>query len=150
MTEHPLADALEGEHHDIDRRLQEFEAAPSAPTAAGVHAAAALLRRHIWVEEEVLFPALREQGLLAPVLVMLREHGQIWRTLDELEQQLAADPAAPAAVATCHRLLAELLHHNVKEERILYPVADAAVPDPAVAVAPAGPPEGWTPERASA
>ena len=50
-----------------------------------------MLRRHICLEEEFLFPLLCEAGpgLAAPVSGMLREHAQIWGTLDALERELA-------------------------------------------------------------
>jgi iron-sulfur cluster repair protein YtfE (RIC family) len=82
------------------------------------------LRRHIYLEEEFLFPLLREAepALTAPVLVMLREHAQIWDSLDVLDQAADADPQA--ARVSLKQLTVQLLHHNLKEEKILYPRAD--------------------------
>jgi regulator of cell morphogenesis and NO signaling len=132
MVEDAIAALLEREHHDVDRSLEQFI---SAPDVSGEHAtqlqeAITALRRHIYLEEQYLFPALREDGLLPPVLVMLREHGQIWQTLDLLEEQLRTDPVASLARDSCRRLLVQLLHHNLKEERILYPRADDALTTP--------------------
>ncbi|MFB4306331.1 hemerythrin domain-containing protein [Actinomadura sp. GTD37] len=123
-----LAAALEREHHEIDGGIEAFTAdAPSggrdrAPLERAVRA----LRRHIYLEEEFLFPALREAGLMAPVLVMLREHGEMWAVLDTL----AGEPDADAALRLCKRLTVQLLHHNLKEEKILYPELDRVVPEP--------------------
>src|SRR5690606_3487955 len=82
------------------------------------------LRRHIYLEEEFLFPPLRDAGLLAPVLVMLREHAQIWASMDAIEHELRE---GGDGLDTCHRLIIQLQHHNLKEERILYPQADVVL-----------------------
>jgi iron-sulfur cluster repair protein YtfE (RIC family) len=82
------------------------------------------LRRHIYLEEEFLFPPLREAGLVAPIFVMLREHAQIWETLDAVEDELRT---GGGALALCHRLAVQLQHHNLKEEKVLYPQADAVL-----------------------
>lgn len=85
--------------------------------------AIALLRRHIYVEEEFLFPPLRQAGLAGPVMVMVREHGQMWPLLDRLDQLLTAGPTNLAG-SVGRELPGRLAGHNRKEERILYPQAD--------------------------
>ena len=63
--------------------------------------------------------------LLAPVFVMLREHAQIWTTLDALQRELDDNAGTgPATRALAHQLAIQLQHHNLKEEKILYPQAD--------------------------
>lgn len=126
-----LAAALETEHQQIDAGIAAFAAAPGdlRPLARAISA----LRRHIYLEEEFLFPLLHEAepALTAPVLVMLREHAQIWDCLDALDQIAAADPGA--ARASLRPLTVQLLHHNLKEEKILYPRADVLLPAVAAA-----------------
>lgn len=126
MDEATLTDALEREHHEIDAALEAFvagiEAGQNATTE--LDRASKALRRHIYLEEEFLFPPLRSSGLLAPVLVMLREHGDIWRTLDALEQEVAEQDGS-GATERCRELLALLEAHNAKEEPIIYPEGDA-------------------------
>jgi regulator of cell morphogenesis and NO signaling len=124
-----LAEALEREHHEIDAGIAQFTAAPW--DRQPLTRAAAALRRHIYLEEEFLFPLLHqaEPGLAAPVFVMLREHAQIWGTLDSLEH--AADTGSATRPSVQKRLIAALLHHNLKEERILYPRADVLLSPPA-------------------
>jgi iron-sulfur cluster repair protein YtfE (RIC family) len=132
MTE-SLAAALEREHHEIDSGLESLAAADRAPDVDALLRAIAALRRHIYLEEEFLFPPLAGGNLVAPIFVMLREHGQMWQTLDELEAELRAS-ADPAALRECaHRLGVQLLHHNVKEERVIYPAADESLPPEAAA-----------------
>ena len=121
-----LAEALEREHREIDAALARFTEAPQERAAEFTRAAAAL-RRHIYLEEEFLFPALREIGLMAPVFVMLREHGEMWRTLDALSLEVRAEPAGPAVKELMRELEVRLQHHNMKEERILYPQGEDAL-----------------------
>ena len=84
------------------------------------------MRRHIYLEEEYLFPILRGAGLMAPVFVMLHEHGQMWTTLDVLEGELDGG-ATDDQLKLCHHLTIQLQHHNLKEEKILYSQTDAAL-----------------------
>lgn len=133
MVAESLADALEREHREIDDGIEAFVAAPSTDAGRGALARAiAALRRHIYLEEEFVFPALRDEGgvaLVAPIFVMLREHAQIWHELEALE----ADIAGPETLHRCHQLLIRLQHHNLKEERVLYPETDRALPPASVA-----------------
>lgn len=128
MATESLAAALEREHNEIDDAIAAFSADRDwRPLARAIGA----LRRHIYLEEEFLFPLLREAepGLVAPVFVMLREHAQIWTTLDSLEHAAAA--GAEAQTALCRQLTVQLLHHNLKEEKVLYPRADQALTEAA-------------------
>ena len=119
-----LAAALEREHHEIDEGIDAFTSGSPSGDRGSLTRAIHALRRHIYLEEEFLFPPLRDAGLMAPVFVMLREHAQMWETLDTLERDLAAGADDKAAFALCHQLTVQLQHHNMKEERILYPQAD--------------------------
>ena len=129
MQESNLAAALEREHRDIDQNLAQFTEGLDRGEwrADSLDIAAVALRRHIYLEEKILFPPLRETGLVAPVAVMLREHGDIWQALDELQQ--AADAGIDSTVA--RRAYDELKYlleaHNEKEEQILYPQADVVL-----------------------
>jgi len=124
MGTESLAAALEREHHEIDEGIAAFAASPRnpQPLARAIQA----LRRHIYLEEEFLFPLLgeAEPALRAPVFVMLREHAQIWNTLDALERE----PGGSTGHALRRQLTSQLLHHNLKEERVLYPRADVVLP----------------------
>lgn len=117
-----LAEALEREHHEIDAEIASFTAAPGARQS--LEGAIEALRRHIYLEEEFLFPLLREaeRGLSASIFVMLREHAQIWATLESLEREL--DAGKVIGPGRCKQLSVQLLHHNLKEEKILYPRVD--------------------------
>jgi len=150
-----LAAALEHEHREIDQGIEDFMAALAAgesrpePLMRAVHA----LRRHIYLEERFLFPQLRQAGLVAPVFVMLREHGQIWATTTALELALDTGATAPSMLKLCRELTVQLQHHNLKEERVLYPQIDQVLTASADAELRAfldsgQLPDGWVCERA--
>lgn len=143
--------ALEADHRTIDDHFAAFASGAANGTLERDDLAEAVraLRVHIWVEEEVFFPPLRAAGVVGPVMVMLREHGEIWRSLDQLEAMVgAAAPDLPAALAVWESLERVLLQHNVKEEQILYATADRILgPETTTSVIDglaADLPAGWT------
>jgi len=145
-----LSVLLEREHHEIDAGVEAFlEGLSLGETRTeDLTRAAEALRRHIYLEEEFLFPPLRAAGMLPPVLVMLREHGEIWRTLDAMEA-LGADSDRPAARERSGELLAQLASHNAKEEPIIYPQGDAVLTEEATKelrefISSGRMPDGWT------
>jgi hemerythrin-like domain-containing protein len=128
-----LTFALTREHHDIDARIEEFavgvtEGRVQVEPLAGAMAA---LRRHIYLEEEFLFPPIQAAGLVMPVQVMVHEHGRIWQLMDAVEGQLETPvepgPDAHTVLAACQALLRLLDQHNSKEEPIVYPRAEVDV-----------------------
>jgi hemerythrin-like domain-containing protein len=105
------------------------------------------LRRHIYLEERFLFPGLRSE-LAVPTIVMLREHGDLWRTIDELEAKLADGAVDDSVPELCRVLLGQLESHNSKEEPIFYTRADAGLTPAATTelrtfLASGRMPEGW-------
>jgi len=145
-----LRTALEREHHAIDHSIEDFVAGHGSAldSASRLRQAMAALRRHIYLEETLLFPPLRDSGMLAPVFVMLSEHAELWRTMDELEHQLDDGVALTHLRGACRTLLAQLERHNAKEEPILYSQADVVLSEAARAelhdfIASESLPEGW-------
>lgn len=140
-----LAAALEREHREIDTGIAEYV---GGKDLNALQRAMAALRRHIYLEEEFLFPPLREAGLVAPLFVMVREHGQLWQTMQKLDAELAADTAGDAVAAACSELTAQLDAHNSKEEPIIYPQADTVLREDVTAhlhdfLASGTMPDGW-------
>ena len=131
MATRTLAEALEQEHREIDEGIETFTSgratgpADSGPLTRAIDA----LRRHIYLEEEFLFPPLRSAGMVAPIFVMLREHGEMWKTLDALEAKLGEDGKAESVMPLCDQLVPQIQAHNAKEEPILYSQADAVLDD---------------------
>ncbi|WP_349897575.1 hemerythrin domain-containing protein [Parafrigoribacterium soli] len=121
-----LGAALEREHREIDGGIEAFIG--SLPDGRGTTEpllrSISGLRRHIYLEEEFLFPPLREAGMMVPLFVMLRQHGELWQSMDALTTLLTTDSDAEALRASCASLLDLLDQHNSKEEPIIYPQAD--------------------------
>lgn len=149
-----LAEALEQEHVDIDAGIEAFRQglAGGAPAIDVMQRALAAHRRHIYLEETMLFPPLRAGGLFAAILVMLREHGEMWQQMDRLEPLVAAggtDPAVPGLIAAFVDLIAK---HNEKEEATIYSKADELLNAEATDalrdfMATGTMPEGWVCEK---
>ncbi|HEY5221785.1 MAG TPA: hemerythrin domain-containing protein [Microbacteriaceae bacterium] len=126
MAESTLGSALEREHRDIDGGIEAFAAglAAGGTDTEPLIRAMTGLRRHIYLEEEFLFPPLREAGMVMPIFVMLREHGELWTTMDSVDALLVADTDSETVLSACRELLAQLDAHNSKEEPIIYTKAD--------------------------
>ena len=151
-----LASALEREHREIDAGIDSFTSGSRAGDALSLSGAIQALRRHIYLEEEFLFPSLRQgpRALSAAVLVMLREHGEMWRVLDEIDEQLAAGGPSGELLDACRALTGQLQAHNPKEEQILYPQTDQVLSESARAelrelLDQGRTPEGWVCEGLS-
>lgn len=105
--------AAEGSFAEARRRFGEF--------ACG-------LGWHIDVEEQVLFPAFEEKTGMTrgPTTVMRAEHVDIREHMRRVTAALEASDAA-ATKAALGELTALLGAHNMKEERMLYPMTDRAL-----------------------
>ena len=114
-----LADALTAEHRAIDDGIEAFLGDDG--DAQALQDAMRALRRHIYLEEVFLFPPLKAT-MMMPIFVMLREHGELWHAMDDVD---AAVSTGGDADAKCRDLLVLLDEHNKKEEPIIYPRADA-------------------------
>lgn len=150
-----LAEALTNEHKAIDAGIGAFTAALAggSPPVATMREALAAHRRHIYLEETLLFPQLRSGGLFASIMVMLREHGQMWQQMDEIDAMLDAGGTDPHLRDLCEMFVALIDAHNLKEEATVYAQADAALNAPASAtlrefLASGTLPEGWVCDKA--
>jgi|SRR5579875_1970389 len=134
MDSETLQAALEREHREIDAGIEAFSSgqAQGASAIESLTDAIRALRRHIYLEEEFLFPPMRDE-LAIPIGVMLREHGEIWRTLDALEDQLRKNGATTTVLDISRELLSQLGRHNAKEEPIFYTQADSSLTPSAAA-----------------
>lgn len=90
------------------------------------------LTRHISIEEELLFPEFEAATGLSeggPTGVMRHEHLEIRRLMELIIDLFSGPQPSPAEFESLRSALYALLHeHNVKEERILYPMTDRMVP----------------------
>lgn len=127
MVGETLGAALEREHREIDGGIEAFVAGlPHGETDPLLRAMDGL-RRHIYLEEEFLFPPLREAGMAVPLFVMLRQHGELWDAMNAIDTLLDAEGDTDAVRVACAALLSLLDQHNSKEEPIIYPKADTVL-----------------------
>src|SRR5699024_6459636 len=115
--------------HEIDAGIEAYLAATEPEPrrrAAPLRGAMEALRRHIYLEEEIVFPRLPPGPLIMPLMVMRREHGELWRRVDALAADLADPATGTQGLATpCRELRSLLADHHAKEEPVIYPHLDA-------------------------
>jgi len=129
-TTGPL-DHFAADHRLCDEMWAAVEAAATDPARALASFAefAARMRRHFSMEEEVLFPAIEDATGMhggGPTHVMRAEHVQMRNVIDQMETAAAASDVE-SVLDHGDTLLMLIQQHNVKEEGILYPMADQAL-----------------------
>lgn len=155
MTGESLSAALEREHQEVDAGIEAFLEKLDGGTVDGDALSATLtaLRRHIYLEEQILFPPIRQGALMMSIFGMVRGHGEIWHTMDALDGLAAAGTDHDKIRETCQQLLTLLAAHNKVEEPVIYPAADTGL-DEQKAEELAGfiksgvMPDGWVCEKA--
>lgn len=129
-------DYLQGDHRRLDGVMEACKTLAASGDARGAAAKFENFRsgllRHIRIEEEMLFPAFEGATGLAeggPTTVMRHEHQEIQRLLGLIADLFAgANPDMNEFESLRSALVALLHEHNVKEERILYPMTDRMLP----------------------
>jgi hemerythrin-like domain-containing protein len=123
---------LSEEHSTCDDDFAEAENAVAAAdwnTADRAYGAfRAAMRRHFAHEEDVLFPAFEARtGMTGgPTWVMRNEHQQMNSLMDGMAAALAQRDK-DGYLGLSETLLMIMRQHNMKEENILYPMADQAL-----------------------
>jgi len=119
MRDHKRLNALLG---GAIQHLNRGDAAGAAPL---LHDLAAVLKRHIEVEDGLLAPLLapaEAQPHDAPQVIMQREHGEILAQLSLIEECLAQDPLPVGELAAyCSIMSGTLAKHEYREENNLFP-----------------------------
>jgi hemerythrin-like domain-containing protein len=122
---HTISGTLTQDHHDCDTLFAEAE---SAVDTGDWEKARRLyeefeqaMKRHMDVEETVLFPALeaRAGGPMGPTEMMRSEHSAVQGT------------EADDFLGLSETLLILIQQHNMKEEEVLYNLADDMLADEA-------------------
>ncbi len=131
-----IADALTRDHGPCDAL---FAAADNAvadnswgPATLAFEAFRTATLLHFEREETVLFPDFEARTGMSggPTYVMRLEHDQMRASLEALAQALERRDTR-AYLGQSETLLMLMRQHNMKEEQILYPMADQALADSA-------------------
>ncbi|HEY8428385.1 MAG TPA: hemerythrin domain-containing protein [Sandaracinaceae bacterium] len=129
-----VTELLEIDHRRLDALLADARTLASGGSFEDAAARFAEFRcgldRHIDVEEKVLFPVFEDATGMThgPTAVMRHEHVQIRRGMADVSDALARRDA-DGVRASIGALEDVLSTHNLKEERVLYPMTDEAVGD---------------------
>jgi len=125
-----LAGYFTQDHRDCDDRWAALEALLDNEDAAGAEQSwqdfDTHMRRHMAMEEDILFPAFESRsgmGSGGPTAVMKMEHEQMRGVLDQIGANMASGDLE-GALDLGDTLLMLIQQHNVKEEGMLYPMAE--------------------------
>jgi iron-sulfur cluster repair protein YtfE (RIC family) len=124
-----IQDFFTHDHRDCDHRLADLETAVADQAWPAAEKACIQfhhdLERHLQREEGLLFPAIEtftgSSG--GPTEVMRREHDQMRALLADVQDTLTRREV-DACLGNIETLMTLIQLHNVKEEQILYPMAD--------------------------
>jgi hemerythrin-like domain-containing protein len=133
---HAISDYLTADHTHCDELFAEAENAVASDdwdtATTRFQAFDHATRLHFAREEDILFPAFEARTGMShgPTAVMRGEHGEIRDTLQGMADALASRNA-DTYLGLAETMLMLLRQHNMKEEQILYPMADQALADTA-------------------
>ena len=125
-----LAGFFTQDHRDCDSRWAELEGIlDGGDTDSAMPAWQVFddnMRRHLAMEEDVLFPAFDSRSGMGgggPTAMMRMEHQQMRGLLDHIGSAMSSGDAEEA-LDLGDTLLMLIQQHNVKEEGMLYPMAE--------------------------
>ena len=135
-----ITDSFTTDHRRCDLLLAEaertFAGGDWTAISEAVTGLVTAMEHHFTLEEEVLFPELAQVFKVAenPIEVMVGEHAQMRALCADLEQAVADrdQETGYGLLETLHFLVQQ---HNYKEEGVLYPMADGALPARGAAIA---------------
>ena len=115
------ASASDGNWEDVARHFENFNS---------------MVERHLIMEEQVLFPAFEAEtgNTEGPTVVMRMEHEQMRALLKVLKTCLESQDQQQFLGLT-ETLMMLTQQHNMKEEQMMYPMADQALSDSAAVLA---------------
>ncbi|WP_410498502.1 hemerythrin domain-containing protein [Chitinibacter sp. S2-10] len=129
-----ITSALQIQHRHCDQALAQAESAARSGQWADCFAATQAFcqqtEAHFMLEENDLFPAFEAATGMrnGPTQVMRGEHAQARELMQGL-QEAATNQDTDDFTGCAETLLLLLQQHNMKEENILYPMCDRAIPD---------------------
>ena len=111
---------LEADHREIEGLFAAIEDASGEERVPHVQQLIALLRAHMTLEEEVVYPAIKKVTGSDSEVENRNEHAVPRANLDEAESFLDGEPGLGAAMAA---LQAAVSHHVAEEESDVFPQA---------------------------
>jgi iron-sulfur cluster repair protein YtfE (RIC family) len=115
-------DRLDGLLGEVTQRVERGDLGPARSVFSAFDQG---LRRHIRMEEELLFPLFESRTGMkrGPTVALRAEHRAIEVELAQMRDALEVGDASAYAsgLSNIHSLLGP---HNVKEEQVLYPITD--------------------------
>lgn len=125
-----LAGFFAQDHRDCDSRWAQLEGLLEDGNSAATNQAWQefddSMRRHIAMEEDILFPAFDARSGMGgggPTAMMRMEHQQMCGLLDQIGAAMSSGDTEEA-LDLGDTLLMLIQQHNVKEEGMLYPMAE--------------------------
>jgi hemerythrin-like domain-containing protein len=124
-----ISSYMTSDHHRCDELFSQAESAASGQDwgviAAGLQVFLDSMRQHFKMEEEVLFPAFEQRtGMsMGPTQVMRMEHVQMRELFDAMADAVKQQDR-DEFLGQAETLLVMMQQHNMKEEQILYRMAD--------------------------
>ena len=125
-----LAGFFVQDHRDCDARWAELEGLLDSGNTDATNQAWRefddRMRRHFAMEEDVLFPAFEARSGMGgggPTAMMRMEHQQMIGLLDQIGSAMSTGDTEEA-LDLGDTLLMVIQQHNVKEEGMLYPMAE--------------------------
>ena len=124
-----LASFFMQDHQDCDARWADIEeqldGTDKVTAQALWQAFDSSMRRHLAMEEDILFPAFDSRSGMGgggPTAMMRMEHQQMRGLLDQISASMAIGDSEEA-LDVGDTLLMLIQQHNIKEEGMLYPMA---------------------------
>lgn len=128
-----ISDFLAPDHQRCDTLFAVAETAAASnnwsEAASAFDAFRTALLHHFAMEEEVMFPAFEEQTGMTqgPTQIMRMEHRQMMELLDFMSDALMGKDGE-GFLGNADTLLIIMQQHNLKEEQMLYRMADQVLP----------------------
>ncbi len=127
-----ISSYMTSDHHRCDELFSQAEAVASGQDwgmiAADLQVFLDSMHRHFKMEEDVLFPAFEERtGMrMGPTQVMRMEHTQMRELFDAMAEAVKQQDRNEF-LGEAETLLVMMQQHNMKEEQMLYRMADQAL-----------------------
>ncbi len=124
-----ISEFLVPDHKRCDHLFAAAEAAVAGQdwvnASAGFEIFQEALQHHFSMEEDIMFPAFEGRTGMrqGPTMVMRSEHGQMTELLKQMSDAIGKKDEN-AFLGNADTLLILMQQHNVKEEQMLYQMAD--------------------------